>query len=41
MTDGSQDAGLPPLLEGAVPDGTNVVVNRVAGSRTDAGAVGS
>jgi uncharacterized hydrophobic protein (TIGR00271 family) len=39
MTDGTQDEALPGLLDGAVPDGTNVVVNRIAGSRREIGAV--
>jgi hypothetical protein len=39
MTDGTQDDALPELLEGAVPDGTEVAVTRVAGSRREIGAV--
>ena len=39
MTDGTQDQALPGLLQGAIPDDTKVVVNRVAGSRRDLGAV--
>lgn len=38
-TDGTQDEALTDLLQGAVPDGTEVVVNRVAGSRRGIGAV--
>ena len=40
VSDGGQDAALPGLLSGAVPDGTEVVVNRIAGSRRTAGEVG-
>ena len=39
MSDGTQDETLPALLQGAVPDGTKVVVNRIAGSRRELGAV--
>jgi uncharacterized hydrophobic protein (TIGR00271 family) len=39
MSDGTQDEALPALLQGAVPDGTKVVVNRIAGSRRELGAV--
>jgi hypothetical protein len=39
MTDGAQDEALPDLLQGAVPDGTEVVVTRIAGSRREVGAV--
>jgi uncharacterized hydrophobic protein (TIGR00271 family) len=39
MTDGTQDAALPRLLVDAVPDGTEVVINRVAGSRRELGEV--
>ena len=39
MTDGTQDEALPLLLQGAVPDGTKVVLNRIAGSRRELGAV--
>jgi uncharacterized hydrophobic protein (TIGR00271 family) len=38
-TDGTQDEALTGLLQGAVPDGTEVVVNRVAGSRREIGEV--
>ena len=37
--DGRGDARLPELLHGSVPDGTPVVVNRVAGERHDVGEV--
>jgi hypothetical protein len=39
MTDGTQDKALPGRLQGKVPDGTEVVVNRVAGSRREIGPV--
>ncbi len=39
MTDGTQDDALPRLLDNAVPDGTNVVVNRIAGARRAIGTV--
>jgi hypothetical protein len=39
MSDGMQDETLPALLQGAVPDGTKVVLNRIAGSRRELGAV--
>ena len=38
-TKGRQDETLPALLQGTVPDGTKVVVNRLAGSRRELGAV--
>ena len=40
LADGTDDAALPGLLRGAVPDGTPVVVNRVAGRRQPVGDVG-
>jgi uncharacterized hydrophobic protein (TIGR00271 family) len=40
FTDGTNDAELPGLLAGEVPDGTPVEVNRVAGQRRSVGAVG-
>jgi uncharacterized hydrophobic protein (TIGR00271 family) len=39
LTDGRQDEALPALLQGAVPEGTKVVVNRIAGLRRELGAV--
>ncbi|MEZ5122961.1 MAG: DUF389 domain-containing protein [Solirubrobacterales bacterium] len=39
MGNGAHDDELPGLLAGAVPDGTDVVINRVAGSRRSVGAV--
>lgn len=39
LTDGSQDKKLPGLLDGVVPEGTPIVVNRVAGSRDKVGEV--
>ncbi|NLT06680.1 MAG: DUF389 domain-containing protein [Solirubrobacterales bacterium] len=39
MTDGSQDKQLPRLLDGVVPEGTPIVVNRVAGRTTEVGDV--
>lgn len=38
-SDGSQDRSLPGLLTGAVPGGTPIVVNRIAGSRDAVGDV--
>ena len=38
-SDGSEDRDLLGLLDGAVPAGTDVVVNRVPGRRSDVGAV--
>jgi uncharacterized hydrophobic protein (TIGR00271 family) len=40
LTDGEQDADLPRLLSGAVPSGTEVVVNRVPGQYRTVGDVG-
>lgn len=40
MTDGDQDRQLPQLLAGAIPDGTPIVVNRIAGTRQTIGDVG-
>lgn len=40
LGDGGEDAELPRLLDGVVPDGTEVVVNRVAGIRAEVGTVG-
>jgi hypothetical protein len=40
LTDGAQDAEMPRLLRGVVPDGTDVVVNRIAGRRRAVGDVG-
>ena len=37
--DGRGDQRLPPLLHGSVPDGTPIVVNRVAGERHHVGEV--
>jgi hypothetical protein len=39
-SDGARDDQLPGLLDGAVPDGTPVAVNRVPGSPADVGEVG-
>lgn len=39
-TDGEQDPELPGLLEGDIPDGTPVVVERVPGTRIELPAVG-
>ncbi|MEZ5062763.1 MAG: DUF389 domain-containing protein [Solirubrobacterales bacterium] len=39
LSDGSQDAKLPGLLAGSVPAGTDIVINRVAGSRAQSGTV--
>jgi hypothetical protein len=39
LTDGSQDAELPRLLAGHVPQGTPIVVNRIAGRRQAIGDV--
>jgi hypothetical protein len=38
-TDGAQDGELLDVLDGAVPAGTDVVVNRVPGRRSDIGSV--
>lgn len=40
LGDGARDGELPRLLDGAIPDGTPVVVNRIAGERQDVGDVG-
>jgi hypothetical protein len=38
-SDGAQDAQLPELLQGEVPEGTPVVVNRIPGRSTSVGEV--
>lgn len=39
LGDGSQDNALPGLLAGSVPDGTPIVVDRIAGRRREVGPV--
>lgn len=41
LSDGSDDPRLPELLEGDIPDGTPVVINRIPGERTRLPSVGS
>jgi uncharacterized hydrophobic protein (TIGR00271 family) len=40
LTDGAHDAELPGLLQGELPDGTPVEINRIAGRRQAVGTVG-